>query len=108
VTKKPETSFKEKCFDDFMDLKAAGGMLWWVKIQQVAIHGTPDVMLCINGTFWAMELKKDSKEKPSKIQKYTLDQIKRAGGITSVESPETWPKTLHTVKTLAFGGVGAQ
>lgn len=108
MTKKAETTFKEKAFSDLQDIRMAGGRLWWVKTQQVSIRGTPDVLLCINGTFWAMELKKSNKDKPDPLQQYTLNEIKRAKGLSTTESPQTWKKTLEAVKILAFGEPDAQ
>jgi hypothetical protein len=108
MAKKPETCFKEKCFADLQDIRRAGGRLWWQKIQQVSIRGTPDVLLCVNGTFWAMELKKSNKDKADPLQQYTLGEIKRAKGLSTTESPQTWKKTLETVKILAFGEPDAQ
>jgi hypothetical protein len=103
MAKNPETLFKEKCFRDLASILHAGGRLWWVKIQLMAVCGIPDILMCVNGTFVAIELKKDAKSRPTKLQSHVLGLIKRAGGHATVESPESWPTTLEAIKVLAFG-----
>jgi hypothetical protein len=102
MSKQPETIFKERVQRDLENIILSGGHVWWTKIQQVSVRGTPDMLLCVNGTFWAIELKKDAKSRPSKLQSYVLGLIKRAGGHATVESPETWPNTLAAIKILSF------
>ena len=41
--------------------------------------GTPDLIVCINGTFWGIEL-----NKPSPLQLHALKEIDNAGGIAIV------------------------
>ena len=45
--------------------------------------GVPDVLLCGNGKFGAMELKMPGKQ-ASSIQSFFLTQIANAGGVTAV------------------------
>lgn len=103
MAKNPETLFKEKCFRDFTSILHAGGKIWWVKIQLLAVCGIPDIIMCVNGTFIAMELKKDNKSRATKLQNHVLNLIRRAGGHATVENPSTWPETLEFIKVLAFG-----
>ena len=42
--------------------------------------GTPDLIVCINGTFWGIELKCKG-NKPSPLQLHALKEIDNAGGI---------------------------
>lgn len=45
--------------------------------------GTPDVLACVNGRFYAFELKAEDGT-VSKIQLYRLQQIRSAGGVAAV------------------------
>ena len=45
--------------------------------------GTPDLIVCINGTFWGIELKCKG-NKPSPLQLHALKEIDNAGGIAIV------------------------
>lgn len=50
------------------------------KVVQANRAGVPDVIACLNGKFFAFELKRDCKEKTTKIQNFHLSKIKKAGG----------------------------
>lgn len=82
----PETRFKEKVL---RDLRAIPGV-WAEKIQQVSIKGTPDILACVCGIFFAIELKTDS-GKLEKLQEHKLRLIAKAGGGAMVATPSTWP-----------------
>ena len=41
--------------------------------------GTPDIIACVNGHFVAVEVKAEN-GKPSELQLYHLEQIRKAGG----------------------------
>lgn len=40
MPKKPETIFKEKALEELREIKNS----YWMKIQQVAIRGVPDII----------------------------------------------------------------
>lgn len=67
----------------------------------MAISGTPDLLLCVNGTFVALELKKDAKSKPTELQKHNLNRIIQAGGLAFVVYPENWQDVFNTLKLLS-------
>lgn len=50
------------------------------KVVQANRAGVPDVIACLNGEFFAFELKRDYKEKTSKVQNFHLAKIEKAGG----------------------------
>jgi Holliday junction resolvase len=64
--------------------------------------GTPDIIGCAHGHFFAIEAKKSAREKPSDAQQYTLKKFRRAGGITfTIHDPKAqevveWIATLST------------
>jgi hypothetical protein len=61
-----------------------------MSIQQVALLGDPDKLLCIRGRFVAMELKAEKGGSGRKLQRWKLIQIQKAGGIAMVVSPTNW------------------
>ena len=98
MPEKPETRFKRKIRPQLERLPFS----WWVKVQQVAIAGTPDFLGCIRGKFVAIELKVGS-GKLSKLQTYNLDRIFSARGLALVATPENWPKIYDSLKLLSEG-----
>jgi len=92
--KQPETKLKELVMRDLKEVPNC----WFVKVQQMCIRGTPDMLLCVSGSFVAIELKKDDKSVVTPIQKYELAKIRAAGGHSFVVTPENWDK----VKTLLY------
>lgn len=96
MSKKPETLFKEKVFEDLKTISNC----WFEKIQQVTIRGTPDVLCCVNGKFVALELKKDLKETPDPLQKYKLNKISKAGGHSYTTCPEDWASVLKELRSI--------
>lgn len=45
--------------------------------------GIPDVIACVNGRFVALEVKRPG-NKPTPLQRATLEQIQKAGGLAAV------------------------
>lgn len=103
MAQKAETRFKEKVRKDLKNLLLAGGKIWFEKISQQAKRGTPDFLICINGGFWAIELKTDLKGSgPDMMQTHVLAQIKKAQGVATIETPKSWPKALQAITAAAF------
>lgn len=96
--KKEETKFKEKILARLKELPNT----WVVKIQQVVIRGTPDILLCIKGHFVAIELKTDTGEL-DELQIYNLHKIEEAGGSSFVMTPENCFAVLMELKNMAHG-----
>jgi hypothetical protein len=86
MAKKPETNFKERIYPFLKALNRC----WVLKTQLIAVCGVPDFLMCLNGQFVAIELKKDEKEQPSKLQSWVLRKIIAAGGIGLVVHPKNW------------------
>lgn len=89
--KKPETKFKEKVIKDLKTIP----YIWFTKTQQVATRGTPDIIGCVNGLFFALELKSTPKGKVSDLQSYNLEKIIEAGGLSWVAYPENWEQVFE-------------
>ena len=100
MAKKPETIFREATYPDLNRLKNT----WWESISQNAIRNTPDILLCINGLFVALEYKKDGKTKPNKGQLYKHGKIRRKGkGIVFVAHPQNWSAVYRELVALSKG-----
>lgn len=68
-------------------------------IQQIAIVGDPDYILCCNGTFIGLELKKDG-EIPRPSQQFKLDCIEKSGGKAIVACPSNWESVKLLLRHL--------
>lgn len=70
--------------------------IWFAKISDRYNKGIPDIVGCINGMFFGLELKRCT-GRPSKLQLYTIDKIKKAGG--SVCIARTVEDCLLTIRS---------
>ena len=62
---------------------------------QFTKSGVPDLLICCNGYFVAVEVKAEN-GKPSELQLWNIEQIKKAGGIAMV----LYPKQFEEFKKL--------
>jgi hypothetical protein len=76
--------------------------IWFSKIQQVCIHGTPDILCCIAGRFVAIELKKTPKAPVSRLQAYNLSKIELSGGLAIVAHPLNWNEIYCSLKLVSM------
>ncbi len=92
--KNPETLFKEIVQRHLADIED----LWVVKVQQVTLRGTPDMLICYKGRFFAWELKTDVGV-ASKLQLHTINKINKAGGVARIVTPsnfqQCWEELLN-------------
>lgn len=65
-----------------------------------ATVGVPDILGTIRGRMVALELKASSDKKATKIQKYVLNKIDRAGGVTFVVHPDNWGEVLVFLRRM--------
>ena len=63
--------------------------------------GTPDVLGCARGRFFAIEAKKNAKEKPSAAQQYNLKKFRQAGGKTFVSYDPKAQEVLEWIASLS-------
>lgn len=72
-----------------------------VKFNASAISkiGVPDLLACINGKFVGLEVKKEN-GKPSEIQLWNIEQIKKSGGIAMVVKPSDYESVEKLIKKL--------
>ena len=79
---------------------------WWVKTQQVALRGTPDILGCVNGQFIALELKVDSKL--TRLQEINLNDIGASGGVALEVRPSDQDSVLQRLRMIAGDEVKKQ
>jgi len=97
----PETRFKVQVLKDLRMIPRS----WWVKVQQVALVGTPDILGCIGRRFVALELKRAATEAPDPMQLYNLNLIVDCGGLAMSANPDSWPGIRDYLRGLAIAAV---
>lgn len=97
ISKQAESRFKARVRKDLEGLNNC----YFFKVQQVALRGIPDFIICLSGRFVALELKRSEKERPDPLQQWTLDAIANAGGISFIANPTNWFDTLDVLKHLS-------
>lgn len=90
-----ERAFQLKVLKDLRTLSKC----WVLKSQERARHGTPDLLICLNGKFVAVELKKED-GKLAPIQKHALSRIEKANGLSFAAKPSTWSVQFEILRSL--------
>ena len=93
----------EKAFENKIKahLKSVGAYFIKTHGDRFSKIGTPDIIACVNGHFVAVEVKAE-KGKPSDLQLYHIEQIKKSGGYGVILYPkdfETFKKDLEILLT---------
>lgn len=91
-----ETQFKKKVMKDLETLPNC----WFYKSQEVGRKGIPDIIMCLNGIFVAIELKRDGKM-PDPIQKIVMSHISDARGYAFWTTPTLWENLFPVLKQMA-------
>lgn len=91
----PEKTFENKVKKFIED---HGG--WYVKFfaNRMTKEGIPDILACINGYFVGIEVKAQN-GKPSELQLYHCDKIRKAGGFAFI----LYPSGFEDFKTFVHG-----
>lgn len=63
--------------------------------------GTPDVLGCAHGRFFAIEAKRTAREKPSEAQQYNLKKFRQAGGVTFVSHDPKVQEVVEWITSLS-------
>ncbi len=74
-----------------------------MKISQRTISGTPDILLCVNGRFVAVELKASDTYGVTNLQAYQLKAIRNAFGRSYVCYPENMNEVLEELDMISKG-----
>lgn len=93
---------REKIFENkikkYIESKGGYQLKYWAG-SQFTKAGIPDLLCCINGYFVAIEVKAQN-GKPSELQLYTIEQIRKAGGFAFVLYPSAWEQFTTFVEGL--------
>jgi len=99
MAKKLETKFREGKVIPFLKKLP---LTKYFSIQQLGKKGDPDLLVCCNGEFVAMELKV-GKGKVTKLQEYVLGQVYDAHGYSWVVCPENWARIKDWLTAISKG-----
>lgn len=66
--------------------------------------GVPDLLVCCNGYFLGVELKNET-GKPSELQLWNIEEIKKSGGIAMVLYPDQFQKFKRLIGCLKANNV---
>lgn len=79
----------EKLFEQRIKKYLDGIGAWYLKTYSNGVQraGIPDLLICVNGHFVAVEVKAEN-GKPSALQIWNIDKIREAGGIAIVLYPD--------------------
>ena len=96
-----ESQFKKRVKADLDQLPEC---YYFVK-EALALRGIADIIGCVNGCFFALELKRDKKQAEKKIgrimlQRHYLKKVKQSGGYGVITFPDIWTYTLQELKGL--------
>jgi len=94
---------KESQFGDRVDrdLKSIGA--WFYNVNQAIGCGIPDRIGCLNGKFFAIELKQSYKEAMRQtgrivLQRHILKRIRSVSGWAEIVYPDGWSKYFDELK----------
>lgn len=81
----------EKNFENKIKRYLTDNGCWFVKYfaNRMTKSGVPDLLICVRGTFLAVEVKAQN-GKPSELQLYNRDEIRKAGGYSIILYPDQW------------------
>lgn len=76
--------------------------IWYIKYWGGAEYtkaGIPDILACVNGIFFGIEVK-SATGKPSELQLFTIEEIKKSGGVAFVLYPKDFERFKSTIKAI--------
>lgn len=84
-----EKIMSEKEFEDKVKKYLKSKNAWFLKTWGGGMQrsGIPDILACVNGKFFGIELKSD-KGVPSELQLWNIANIIKAGGVAGVYAPK--------------------
>lgn len=98
----PEGKFQKKVMKDLSQIQG----IYFFKKEAAALRGISDIIGCLNGLFFALELKKSlaaTRRSTGRIvlQKYHIDLVVKSGGFARLSCPETWENDLKELVSSA-------
>lgn len=64
--------------------------------------GTPDIIGCAHGFFFAIEAKRSEKEQPTPAQVYNLTKFQQAGGTVFVTHDPRAQEVIEWIESLSY------
>jgi hypothetical protein len=95
---KPESSFRKRVDQFIRTLPFCKSL----SIQQKAISGHPDKILCLAGWFVALEIKTDE-GKPSARQVLVLQNVLKAKGVALIVRPSNFEEVKEILQKISRG-----
>ena len=92
-----EKNFENKV-KKYIESKGGYQLKYWAG-SQFTKAGIPDLLCCINGYFVAIELKAQN-GRPSELQLYQIEKIRKSGGLAFVLYPSAWNKFTTFIEGL--------
>jgi hypothetical protein len=94
---------REKDFEKKVKAFLVDQGCWILKTWSNGIQreGIPDLLVCCDGYFLGIELKAPN-GKPSELQLWNIDQIKKAGGIAMVLYPDDFEDFKRLIGALKY------
>lgn len=93
MAKGPEAKVKDKIVNI---LKFHDAWYCFPATRGMGRSGVPDILVCHRGTFIAIEVKRDEKHKPTKLQEHELWKVQQCGG---------WACIIHAGNLLDLEGL---
>lgn len=93
---KAEGIFQRRVIKDLKTL----GKIWILKTQEKTRKGIPDILMCLNGRFIALELKASKKAIVAPLQCYEIAQIQHSVGLAFIAYPENWNEVFEEIKRI--------
>lgn len=76
-----ERTIVKRIFKELKENRSSGGFWFKVHGSPLQIAGVPDIIGCYRGRFVAFEVKRSEVHKPTQLQIYQINRIRRAGGV---------------------------
>jgi len=92
---------REKAFETKVKKFLKDQNCWVLKTWSNGVQrsGVPDLLVCCNGYFLGVELKNET-GKPSELQLWNIDEIRKAGGIAIVLYPNQFAEFQDLIRQL--------
>lgn len=91
----------EKLYENKIKKLLVSEGAWFVKFfaNRMTKEGIPDILACVNGYFVGIEVKAQN-GRPSPLQMYHCEQIRKAGGFAFVVYPTGWEQLKKFISDL--------
>lgn len=94
----------EKTFENKIKRYLVSQGIYYFKFfaNRMTRAGIPDLICCVNGYFVGIEVKAQT-GKPSELQLYNVEEIRKSGGFCVVVYPSGYDKLVKFIEDLKVG-----